>query len=187
MGNDALKIMDEISADTLWGIENLVITEKEWQSLRTAVEAERSSYQAKIDNQAEELAQAREWNRQMVEKAASGGTLEGYREMGRKLAQKDARIARLRHFLSEAVVFLCEFDMSDEDESLVWEMKEVLYESPRQSLAAVKAGALREYAEHKREQAIEAGQGARRDRCNRMASNAEAYAERIEQEAKDSP
>jgi len=59
------------------------------------------------------------------------------------------------------------------------------WQSLRTAIEAVKVEALREYAEHKREQAIEAGQGARRDRCNRMASNAEAYADRIEQEAKE--
>ncbi len=63
---------------------------------------------------------------------------------------------------------------------LGWIVPDVEWQSLRTAIEAVKAEALREYAEHKREQAIEAGQGARRDRCNRMASNAEAYADRIE-------
>ena len=73
---------------------------------------------------------------------------------------------------------LCQTDGNE------WTIDSDHMQSLRTAIAAVKAEALREYAEHKREQAIEAGQGARRDRCNRMASNAEAYADRIEQEAK---
>lgn len=43
-----------------------------------------------------EIERLREWNRQMVEKAASGGTLDGYRELGAKLANAEAEIERLR-------------------------------------------------------------------------------------------
>ena len=104
--------------------------------------------------------------------------------LSEKLAQKDARIARLEAALQKIV------DETPANQHEKWHhhhfylvtARDALNETDRQSLAAVKAEALREYAEHKREQAIEAGQGARRDRCNRMASNAEAYADRIEQE-----
>lgn len=39
----------------------------------------------------EEIARLREWQRQMVEKAASGGVLEGYRELGAKAAAAESR------------------------------------------------------------------------------------------------
>lgn len=43
-----------------------------------------------------ELDKAREWNRQMVEKAAEGGALDGYREMGARIAALEAERDRLR-------------------------------------------------------------------------------------------
>ena len=37
-----------------------------------------------------------QWNKEMVELSASGGRLDGYREMGRQLAEKDEQIDALR-------------------------------------------------------------------------------------------
>lgn len=48
------------------------------------------------DDAADEIERLREWQRQMVEKAASGGVLDGYRELAGKLAERDAEIDRLR-------------------------------------------------------------------------------------------
>lgn len=45
---------------------------------------------------ADEIERLRKWCAAMVEKAASGGTLDGYREMGAALASKDAEIAALK-------------------------------------------------------------------------------------------
>ena len=54
-------------------------------------------------------------------------------------------------------------------------------------LNTAKSDAIKEYASHKRQQALDAPQGAHRDRCNRMASNAEAYAKGIQAKQDDSP
>ena len=51
---------------------------------------------AALDRLTRELAEAREWNRQMVEKAASGGTLDGYRELGAKVAAAENERDALR-------------------------------------------------------------------------------------------
>lgn len=45
---------------------------------------------------ADEIERLRKWNAEMMEKAASGGTLDGYREMGAALAAKNAEIAALK-------------------------------------------------------------------------------------------
>ncbi len=50
-----------------------------------------------------EIDRLREWQRQMVEKAASGGRLDGYRELAGKLAAKDAENDRLRAALVAAM------------------------------------------------------------------------------------
>lgn len=44
----------------------------------------------------DEVLRQRKWAREMVEMAASGGRLDGYRELADKLAAKDAEIDRLR-------------------------------------------------------------------------------------------
>jgi hypothetical protein len=44
----------------------------------------------------EEVERLRAWQREMVEIAASGGRLDGYRELGAKLAARDAEIDKLR-------------------------------------------------------------------------------------------
>lgn len=44
----------------------------------------------------DEVLRQRAWARGMVEKAASGGTLDGYRELGQKLAKAEAQIEALR-------------------------------------------------------------------------------------------
>ncbi len=105
-----------------------------------------------------------------------------------RIVKLEARIARLEECSLALINYVEDYNphtAAKETHRLEKALRDVINETERQSLAAVKAEALREYAEHKREQAIEAGQGARRCRCNRMASNAEAYAERIEQEAKE--
>ena len=43
-----------------------------------------------------EVLKLRKWNQQMVEMAAQTGNLDGYREMGAKLAAAEAEIERLR-------------------------------------------------------------------------------------------
>ena len=58
--------------------------------------AERDALKADIDR-------LRDWQRQMVEKAASGGRLDGYRELAGKLAAKDAENDRLRAALVAAM------------------------------------------------------------------------------------
>lgn len=50
-----------------------------------------------------EIERLREWQRQMVEKAADQ-SLDGYRELGAKLAEKDAEIERLRGALEAITV-----------------------------------------------------------------------------------
>jgi hypothetical protein len=45
---------------------------------------------------ADEIERLREWQRQMVEIQASGGRLDGYRELADKLAARDKEIDRLR-------------------------------------------------------------------------------------------
>lgn len=50
-----------------------------------------------------EIDRLRDWQRQMVEKAASGGRLDGYRELAGKLAAKDAENDRLRAALVAAM------------------------------------------------------------------------------------
>lgn len=42
-----------------------------------------------------EITKLQRWNADMVKKAASGGTLEGYREMASQLTEKDAEITKL--------------------------------------------------------------------------------------------
>jgi hypothetical protein len=49
-----------------------------------------------VERQAREIERLYEWQRQMVELAASGGRLDGYRELAAKLAKKDEQIDRLR-------------------------------------------------------------------------------------------
>ena len=188
-----LKIMDEIEQISLDRINHeaeLVVTRKQWESLRTAIEA-----------QAEELSRLHEYDKRLTEVMPTD--FKSWHQNDRKewpevaalvitnirereewaldqLRQKDARIAQLELGLYEVHA------LADGVESSMEEIVEIcrawLKDSDHQSLARLKAEALREYAEHKREQAIEAGQGARRCRCNRMASNAEAYADRIVRE-----
>lgn len=43
----------------------------------------------------QEIERLKAWNAEMVKKAASGGTLDGYREMAQQLTNKDAEIERL--------------------------------------------------------------------------------------------
>lgn len=43
-----------------------------------------------------ELAKTQKWNQEMVEKAASGGTLDAYREMGQRIAELEAALAECR-------------------------------------------------------------------------------------------
>jgi hypothetical protein len=49
-----------------------------------ALAAERDALRARAEK-------AEEWNRQMVEKVADGGTLDGYRELGMKVAAAESR------------------------------------------------------------------------------------------------
>lgn len=51
---------------------------------------------AHIDAQAAENERLREWNRQIVEKAAAGGTLDGYRELGARVAAAESLADDLR-------------------------------------------------------------------------------------------
>jgi hypothetical protein len=46
---------------------------------------------------ADEIERLYKWQREMVEKAASGGVLDGYRELATKLAKRDETIDSLRH------------------------------------------------------------------------------------------
>lgn len=57
----------------------------------------------------DEVLRQREWARRMVEKAASGGTLDGYRELGEKIANAEAQIDRLR----AALIAACEIVQTD--------------------------------------------------------------------------
>lgn len=59
---------------------------------------------------ADEIERLRKWNAEMVEKAASGGVLDGYRDLGARLAAKDAEIERLREALREAAAYPCTCD-----------------------------------------------------------------------------
>lgn len=43
---------------------------------------------------ADEIERLRKWNADMVAKAASGGTLDGYREMGARIAAREAERAK---------------------------------------------------------------------------------------------
>lgn len=142
--DDPLALMVELrkesfkSAGLDWTVE---LFPQQWSRLRAAIEAQ----QSREREQAAEIERLRKWNRQMVEKAASGGTLDAYREMGTKLCAKDegiemlrARVARLRHFLSEAHVTLGDFEPDDDLSALMFEIKEALNESPRQSVAEIK-------------------------------------------------
>ena len=45
------------------------------------------------------IAELEKWNTEMVEKAASGGVLEGYREMGAKIERLDAALASVNSLL----------------------------------------------------------------------------------------
>ena len=45
-----------------------------------------------IESQQREIEELREWNAAMVEKMASGGTLDGYREMASKVASLQSRL-----------------------------------------------------------------------------------------------
>jgi hypothetical protein len=47
-----------------------------------------------IESLERRLREAEEWNRKMVEKAASGGVLDGYRELGAKCAALEERAER---------------------------------------------------------------------------------------------
>jgi chromosome segregation ATPase len=63
---------------------------------------------------AEEIERLREWQRQMVEIQASGGRLDGYRELAQKLADRDAEIDRLR---AEAESFHMDYRMKCDEET----------------------------------------------------------------------
>lgn len=159
--NDALKIMDLLEAG--YNVHD-IIHEDDWKALRKAIEAQsdRTAHQDQKHTEcAENLVKARE-----------------------ELAQARARIARLEQLLEDT--FHREADAVGWPSAFKRDIYRAINESDRQSLVAVKAEAMREYAAHKRQEAVEAGQGARRDRCNRMASNAKAYADRLEHEAKES-
>jgi hypothetical protein len=54
-----------------------------------------------VARQAEEIERLYEWQRQMVELAAGGGRLDGYRELAAKLAKKDEEIDRLRQQVTQ--------------------------------------------------------------------------------------
>jgi len=68
--------------------------------LRAEAESFHMDYRMKCDEetkaQADEIERLREWQRQMVEIQASGGRLDGYRELAQKLADRDSEIDRLR-------------------------------------------------------------------------------------------
>ena len=53
------------------------------------------------------LKEVEEWNRQMVIKAASGGALEGYRELGAKLAHTEAKLEIAREALHQLHHAVC--------------------------------------------------------------------------------
>jgi hypothetical protein len=59
-------------------------------------EATESELERTARDAANEVERLREWQRQMVEIQASGGRLDGYRELADKLAARDAEIDRLR-------------------------------------------------------------------------------------------
>jgi len=76
MNTDPIEIMEKIEKT-----HNTIRQESDWVTLRSSIE--------KLQ---EELSKISEWNQEMVKKAASNGTLEGYREMGRKLADQEEKI-----------------------------------------------------------------------------------------------
>ena len=158
-----LKIMSKIESHEPM-VDDVTSDLGEWQSLRKAIEAERSSYQAKIADQAEELSRLHEYDKRLTEvmltdfkswhenspeewPEIAASVIKNLREREawalEQLAQKDARIARLKSLFDEG------FNSGDEHDLDAWEAKakEVLNETDRQSLSAVKAEALREAAD----------------------------------------
>ena len=142
-----LKIMSKIESHEPM-VDDVTSDLGEWQSLRKAIEAERSSYQAKIDGQAEEL------------------------------AQKDTRIARLEEFLQKKRHSF----KGGMGSPHIKAVDEILNETDRQSIAAVKAEALRVWADEAENEAptcdFEKG-------WNEAVLDARYEADRIEQEAKE--
>lgn len=63
----------------------------DWEAARNAVRAALRAALAKRDALKARAEKAEQWNRDMVAMAASGGKMDGYRELGAKLAAMEAR------------------------------------------------------------------------------------------------
>jgi len=53
-----------------------------------------------LDARDAEIARLAKWNQDMVAKAASGGALDGYRELGARAARAEAEVERLRGYIT---------------------------------------------------------------------------------------
>lgn len=111
---DVLTVRDEREARMLAEIDRLrqwEVAGREWLDKTDWVQSKDAPVQwlgkhradilrSEIDRLIRERDEAREWNRQMVEKAASGGALDGYRELAaRAAAAENERDAMARALL----------------------------------------------------------------------------------------
>lgn len=83
----------------------------EWERAEAA-EAEAKALHDEIATLRADLERARKWNADMVAKAAEGGTLDGYREMGARLAKAEERAEKAEAERDEALETLREIATS---------------------------------------------------------------------------
>ena len=105
---DLFRLQDEAADE----IESLRARVAELEEAAKKIVLERSNHNANLREQLDasqaRVAELEEWNRQMVEKAASGGVLDGYRELGQKLAamtqERDFYLGAASRAHSEAAI-----------------------------------------------------------------------------------
>ena len=59
-----------------------------------------------IESLESQLEEAQKWNKEMVEKAASGGTLDGYREQAARINELEQQLSESQEAVSELIKFI---------------------------------------------------------------------------------